>query len=130
MLVIVLLVIAVIATGVGYLQTATGPTSYSCMNLSHQGNNVMIKTTGLIHYVKSQFYITCTEGSSLPTTVLTFSCLTITPQSVTAPIGVGATTYYYYLSAHGAVTLQGAPAPADGAEITTPSAVSILVTCA
>lgn len=130
MLLLALLVIAVIATGVGYLATANGPTSYSCMSLSHQGSNVVLKTTGLVHYLKSQYYVTCTEGSSLPTSSLTYSCLTITPQAVTAPIGIGATTYYYYLTAPGhTITLQGAPLPTNGTEIITPSNISLLVNC-
>ena len=130
MVLVVLLAIVVIGTGAGFVATSTGPTSYSCISLSHQGSNVLVKTTGLIHYFKSQYYITCTEGSSLPTSPLTYSCLTITPQSLLAPIGVGATTYYYYLSAPGhTITLQGAPAPTNGTEIINPWAVSLLSSC-
>ncbi len=130
MVIIVLMVIAVIGTGVGYFATSGGPTSYSCMNLTRDGSNAIMKTTGLVHYVKSQYYITCTEGSSLPTSPLTYSCLTITPQAVAAPIGIGATTYYYYLSASGhAITLQGAPAPTSGLEIITPANISLSVSC-
>jgi hypothetical protein len=130
MLLIVLLAIVVIGTGVGYVATSTGPTTYSCISLSHQGSSVVVKTTGLVHYLKSQYYITCTEGSPLPTSPLTYSCLTVTPQSLLAPIGVGATTYYYYLSAPGhTTTLQGAPAPTNGTEIITPWAISLLVNC-
>jgi hypothetical protein len=130
MILIVLMVLVVIATGVGYATTSGGPTTYSCMSLSHQGSSVVLKTTGLVHYVKSQYYITCTEGSSLPTSPLNFSCLTITPQAVAAPIGIGATTYYYYLSTSGqTVTLQGAPAPTSGLEIITPANISLSVSC-
>jgi hypothetical protein len=130
MLLIVLLAIVVIGTGAGYIATSTGPTTYSCISLSHQGSNVLVKTTGLVHYLKSQYYTTCTEGSTLPTSPLTYSCLTITPQSLLAPIGVGATTYYYYLSAPGhTITLQGAPPPTNGTEIITPWAISLLVSC-
>src|SRR5712692_9619377 len=68
MLLLLLLAIAVIGTGAGYIVTSSGPTNYSCMSLSHQGNAVQLKTTGLVHYVKSQYYVTCTEGSPLPTT--------------------------------------------------------------
>jgi hypothetical protein len=130
MLLVALLAIVAIGTGVGYVQTSTGPTNYSCISLSHQGSNVLVKTTGLLHYLKSQYYITCTEGSPLPTSPLTYSCMTITPQSLLAPIGVGATTYYYYLSAPGhSITLQGAPPPTNGTEIITPWAISLLVNC-
>jgi hypothetical protein len=130
MVLVVLLAIAVIGTGAGYVVTSSGPTGYSCMSLSHQGTNVQLKTTGLVHYLKSQYYVTCTEGSPLPTSPLTLSCLTITPQSLVAPIGVGATTYYYYLSAPGhTITLQGAPAPTNGTEIITPAAISLLANC-
>ena len=130
MVLVVLIALAVVGTGAGYVVTSSGPTSFSCMSLSHQGSNALLKTTGLVHYLKSQYYVTCTEGSPLPTTPLTFSCLTITPQSLQAPIGVGATTYYYYLSAPGhTITLQGAPAPSNGTEIITPASISLLVNC-
>ena len=130
MVLVVLLAIVVIGTGVGYVATSGGPTIYSCMSMSNQGTNVQLKTTGLVHYLKSQYYVTCTEGSPLPTSPLTFSCLTITPLTVIAPIGVGATTYYYYLSASGhTIALQGAPAPTNGTEIITPAAVSLAVNC-
>jgi hypothetical protein len=130
MVLVVLLALAVIGTGAGYVATSSGPTIYSCMSLSHQGTSVQLKTTGLVHYLKSQYYVTCTEGSPLPTSPLTYSCLTITPQSLVAPIGVGATTYYYYLSAPGhTITLQGAPTPTNGTEIITPAAISLLANC-
>jgi len=129
--VIILIVIVAIATGVGVLETATGPTTYSCMTISHQGNQLTLKTSGLVHYVKAQYYVTCNEGSTLPTNTLTTSCLTITPQYVPSSIGVGVGTNYFYLSTTSghAIALQGAPAPTNGTEITTPAAISLSVSC-
>ncbi len=129
MLLIILMVLAVIATGVGYVATATGPTKYSCISLTHQGSNVLVKTTGLVHF-KVQYYITCTEGSGVPTSPLTFSCLTLTPQVVPATVGVGGTETFFYLSTAGHnIALQGAPAPTNGTEIITPSSISLAVSC-
>jgi len=129
--VIILVAITVVATGVAYLATSSGPTGFACMSVTHQGSEVQVKTTGLLHYVKAQYYVTCNEGSNLPASTLTTSCLTITPQIVPASIGIGAATYYYYLSASAghAITLQGAPAPTNGTEIITPAAISLSVSC-
>ena len=100
------------------------------MRIAQNGSTLQVTTGGIIHYVKSQYYVTCTEGSSLPTSPLTTSCMTITPQVVVAQIGAGASTYYYYLSAPGhQIALQGAPSPTNGTEIITPSGVSINVSC-
>ena len=90
MLLIVLIAILVIATGVGYLQTSGGATNYACMSISHQGSSVQVKTTGLVHFLKQQYYVTCDEGSNLPTSTFTSSCLTITSQAVPSSIGFGA----------------------------------------
>ncbi len=129
--VIILIAITVVATGVGFLATSGGPTNYACMSVAHQGSNLQVTTTGLLHYLKAQYYVTCNEGSSLPTSALTTSCLTVTPQVVPAPIGVGASTYYYYLStsAGHTITLVGAPAPSNGTEIITPTTISLTVSC-
>src|SRR5450759_1454048 len=54
--VLVLIAIVVIATGVVYGATSTGPTNYACISITHQGANEQIKTTGLLHYLKSQYY--------------------------------------------------------------------------
>ena len=126
-----LLAIVVVATGVGYLGTSTGPINYACLSISHQGSNVDVKTTGLVHFLKSQYYVTCTEGSSLPTNTLNVGCLTITPQPLGTTIGSGySATSYYYLSATGrTITLVGAPAPTNGTEIITPSRISLSISC-
>jgi hypothetical protein len=130
MLLIVLIVILVVATGVGYLQTSGGATNYACMSISHQGSDVKVTTVGLVHYLKQQYYITCDEGANLPANTFTSSCLTITSQAVPSSIGFGAGTSYYYLSTTGhAVTLVGAPAPTNGTEIITPSSISLSVSC-
>jgi hypothetical protein len=128
--VLVLIAIVVIGTGVAYVETASGPTSYACLSIAHQGNNEQVTTTGMLHYVKSQYYISCSEGSSLPTSQYTASCLTISPKTIPATIGLGASTEYYYLSANGnAITLNGAPAPTNGTEIITPQGISLSVSC-
>jgi len=130
LVVVALIVILVIGTGVAYLGASGGPTKYACMSISHQGGEVQITTTGLLHYLKQQYYITCTEGSSLPSNVYTSACLTITPQVVLAGIGVGASTNYYYLSAPAnAIAVAGAPPLVNGSEIITPSAISLSVRC-
>jgi hypothetical protein len=128
--IIVLLVIAVVVTGVGYIGEATGPTHYACLSVSHQDSTVKVTTSGLLHYLNSQYYVSCNEGSSLPTTTLTSQCLTILPQNIPASIGNGAATEYYHISASGhTITLQGAPAPANGTEIITPAAISLSISC-
>ncbi len=128
--ILALIVIVVVATGVGYAETASGPTSYACMSIAHQGSNQKVTTTGLLHYVKSQYYITCSEGSNLPTGKYSASCLTISPHTIPAPIGVGASTEYYYISANGnAITLNGAPAPVNSTEYINPAAVSLSIAC-
>ena len=128
--ILALIVIVVVATGVGYAATAGGPTSYACISVAHQGSNEKITTTGLLHYVKSQYYVSCNEGSPLPTSAYKASCLTISPKTIPAPIGVGASTEYYYISATGnAITLNGAPAPVNSTEYIDPSAISLSVTC-
>jgi hypothetical protein len=126
----VLLVIAAAATGIGVVATSAGPRNFACLTIAQNGNTLHVTTSGLIHYLKGQYYITCTEGSSLPTTPLTISCLTITPKLQLSSLGIGASTYYYYLSAPGhEMTVQGAPNPVDGAEIVTPANASISATC-
>jgi hypothetical protein len=131
LVILVLIVIVVIGTGVGVAETSGGPSNYACMSISRQsGSGVDLTTTGLIHYLNSQFYISCNEGSNLPTGQDKVGCLTIAPQNVAAKIGVGASTEYYYVSAGGnALTLQGAPAPTNGTEIVTPAGVSLQTPC-
>jgi hypothetical protein len=130
MVVLALIVIVVVATGVGYAETAGGPTSYACLSITHQGSNEKITTSGLLHYAKSQYYVSCNEGSPLPTSQYKASCLTISSKTVPAAIGNGASTEYYYISANGnAITLNGAPAPVNSTEYINPSAVSLSVTC-
>jgi hypothetical protein len=129
-LVVVLIVIVMVATGVGYIQTSGSAKEYACMTVLHQGSDVSVSTTGLVHFLNQQYYISCTEGSSLPSSTYKSSCLTITPQVVPSAIGVGASTNYYYLSAGGhAITLTGAPPPTNGTEIITPAGISLSVSC-
>jgi hypothetical protein len=127
---IVLLVIAVIVTGVGVLETTGGASNYACLSVSHQDSTVKVTTTGLLHYLDSAYYISCNEGSNLPTSTFKSLCLTITPQTIPATIGVGASTEYYHLATGGdPITLVGAPAPTNGTEIITPSSVSLSISC-
>ncbi len=128
--ILVLIAIVLVATGVGVAGSIGGPTSYACMSVSHSGSDVKVTTSGLIHYVKSQYYISCNEGSPLPTSGYKYSCLTISPQVILAPIGVGASTEYYYVSggANG-IAVQGAPQMANGTEIINPTNVSLQASC-
>jgi hypothetical protein len=127
---LVLIAVVVIATGASYLNTANGPTSYACISIAHQGSDEQIKTTGLLHYTQSQYYISCSEGSSLPTSQFKASCLTISPKTIAAAIGLGASTEYYYISANGnAITLNGATAPVNSTEYVDPAAISLSVAC-
>ena len=125
-----LIVIVVIGTGAGIASSAGGPAGYACMSISKSGSGVDLTTTGLIHYLNNQYYISCSEGSSLPTGQYKASCLTISPKTVPAAIGSGASTEYYYISASGsAINLVGAPAPTNGTEIITPASVSLQTPC-
>jgi hypothetical protein len=130
-LIIVLLVIVAVATGVGYVATSGGATTYACIDIAHQGSSLTVTTTGLVHFLKQQYYISCTEGSNLPTNAYKSSCLIITPLLVTAPIGTGASTDYYYLSSSSgsAITLVGAAPLTNGTEIIPPAAISLSVSC-
>jgi hypothetical protein len=130
-LIIVLLVIVAVVTGVGYVATSGGATSYACISIAHQGSSLSVTTTGLVHFLKQQYYISCTEGSSLPANAYKSSCLTISPLLVPAPIGTGASTDYYYLSSSSghAITLVGAAALTNGTEIIPPAAISLSVSC-
>jgi hypothetical protein len=130
LVILVLLAIVVIATGVGVVSSSTGPAHYACMSISRSGSDVSVTTSGLIHYVKAQYYISCNEGSPLPTSKYRNDCLTISPQTIPASIGLGASTEYYYFSANGSpITLQGAPTPTNTTEITVPAGISISIAC-
>jgi len=130
LVILALIVIVAVATGVGYAETTGNTTSYACLSITHQGSTEKITTTGLLHYVKSQYYVSCNEGSPLPSSDYKASCLTISPKTILAPIGVGASTEYYYISASGnALTLNGAPAPVNDTEYVNPAAISLSVSC-
>ena len=131
LLVIALLAIAVVGTGIAYVETAGGAKSYACLSVSNSGNVVTVTTSGLLHYTGGQYYISCGEGSSLPITYFTSSCVTISPSLVPAKLGVGASTEYYYLSATAGhtINLVGAAPLASGGEIITMAGVSLTVSC-
>jgi hypothetical protein len=125
-----LIAIVAIGTGVAVAEGSGGPATYACMSITHNGSTVVVTTTGLIHYVGTQYYISCNEGSALPSKVLSSSCLTISPKTILAPIGVGAATEYYYFSSTGSsVTINGAPAPTNNTEWITPAGLSLTTTC-
>ncbi len=128
--ILVLIVIVAIGTGAAYASGASSGTSYACMTISHQGSSETITTTGLLHWVNSQYYISCNEGSNLPTSKYTASCLVISPKNIPAPIGVGAATEYYYISASGSqISLSGAAAPKNATEFINPSGLSLTAAC-
>jgi hypothetical protein len=123
-------VIVAIGTGAAYAAGAGSGTSYACITISHQGSSETIKTTGLLHWVNSQYYISCNEGSNLPTSDYKASCLTISAKTIPAKIGVGASTEYYYISSNGSpISLSGAPAPTNATEFINPANISLTITC-
>jgi hypothetical protein len=130
-LLLALIVVTVAGTGVAYVDTAKGATHFACISVSSSGNTVTVTTTGLLHLVNGQYYISCSEGSSLPTGNLKSSCLTISAQVEPATIGVGASTEYYYISSSSssAIALNGAAALANGGEIIDMAGVSLSVSC-
>jgi hypothetical protein len=128
--IVVLIVIVAIGTGAAYAAGASSGTSYACITVSHQGSSETIKTTGLLHWVNSQYYISCNEGSNLPTSRYSASCLTITPKTIPASIGVGASTEYYYISSNGSpISLSGATAPTNATEFINPANIFLTITC-
>ncbi|HEV2390004.1 MAG TPA: hypothetical protein VGS04_04685, partial [Nitrososphaerales archaeon] len=128
--ILALIVIVAVATGIGYAETTGNTTNYACISITHQGNTQKVTTSGLLHYVKSQYYVSCNEGSPLPSSQYTASCLKILPKTILAPIGVGASTEYYYISANGnAITLNGAPTPVNDTEYINTSTISLSVSC-
>jgi hypothetical protein len=128
--ILVLIVIVAIGTGAAYASGASSGTSYACITITHQGSSETIKTTGLLHWAGSQYYISCNEGSNLPTSKYTASCLTISPKTIAASIGKGASTEYYYISSGGSqISLSGAMTPTNATEFINPSAIFLTITC-
>jgi hypothetical protein len=105
-----------------------GVTTYACASIARDGSTLHVTTNGLIHRSGSQYYLTCSEGATLPSTSVTVSCLTIAPQTSSAPYPGGSTTQDYYLSSLGhTITLMGAPANAT--EVLQPTNAWLQVTC-
>lgn len=128
--ILVLIVIVAIGTAAAYASGASSGTSYACMTISHQGSSETITTTGLLHWVDSQYYISCNEGSNLPTSKYSASCLTVSPKTIPAGIGVGAATVYYYISSNGSpISLSGASAPTNATEFINPANIFLTITC-
>ena len=123
---VVFLVIAALTVGVG-LSTANG-NNYGCMSVTQNGSTVKVVTTGIIHFSGSQYYITCGEGGTLPTTPLSVSCLTVTPKLVTNTYPAGQAARWYYLSAPGHEIV--APPPSTNSSVVLqPTDATIQVSC-
>ncbi|MDA4122347.1 MAG: hypothetical protein OK456_04105 [Thaumarchaeota archaeon] len=127
-LVVVIVVVVALALG-ATVYKSSGSTPYACTTLDRQGNNVLVTTSGIVHVSSTgHYYISCSEGSPLPVSGTTVSCLTVMAQLETSSYPGAASTYFYYLSSTtGAIALQGAGVNAT--EVTAPSSASILVTC-
>ena len=126
-LMVVIIVIVGLAFG-AVVHSSSGSIQYACMTIDHQGNNLVVTTSGIIHVSGTEYYLSCGEGAPLPTSSTSVSCLTVNPRINTPAYPGAASTYYYYLTARtGTVSLQGAATNAT--EIISPSSVSILVTC-
>ena len=128
--ILALIVIVAVGTGIAYAQSTSGPAQYACISISHNGGSQRITTSGLLHYTGSTYYISCSEGSSLPTGTYSASCLTISPKTIPAAIGLGASTEYYYISSNGhAISIQGAASPVNATEFITPAGITLTVSC-
>jgi len=127
MLVIVIIVVVGLAFG-AVVHTSSGSVQYACMTIDHQGNNLDITTTGIIHVSGTGYFLSCSEGSPLPSSSTSVSCLTVNPEIETPIYPGAANTYYYYLTTKtGTISLQGAAANAT--EIIPPTSAWVLVTC-
>ena len=130
-LLLVLAVVVAVLAGAAAGSTilgSPGVTNYACASITRDGSALHITTTGLIHRSGSQYDLTCSEGATLPSSSVTVSCLTIVPQTSSAPYPGGSTTPGYYLSSQGhAITLMGAPANAT--EVIQPTNAWLQVTC-
>jgi hypothetical protein len=125
---IVALVIAAGFIGAGLRSSASGTTTYGCITLSQQGTNVKVVTSGILHVSGTQYYVTCAEGDSNPTTPATLSCLTITPQLKAFSYPGESPATWYYLSAPGHTIT--APAPSDNSsELLQPANATVEVSC-
>lgn len=129
--VILLVVIAALVLGGAGLSLASGSSGavkIACLSVSQHGSTVELTTSGLIHVKSASYYISCNEGTTLPTSPTTVSCLTITPQSTVSPYPGGQTTYVYYLNAPAnSISIQGAAA--NSTEIIQPTNATISVNC-
>jgi hypothetical protein len=130
-LVVLVVILAIAAVGIVASVSAesSGPFQYACLSVTQQSGELSVATSGLIHYSGSEYYVSCSEGSTSPITSSSISCLTITPQTPASPYPLGSgMSIQYYLNANGhPVTLQGAPANAT--EITQPTSATIQVNC-
>jgi hypothetical protein len=126
---LVIAIIIIVVLGFGAVEhSSSASVQYACISVDHQGTDLVVSTSGIIHVSGSDYYFSCSEGSPLPTSSLTVSCLTVSPQEVSSPYPGAASTYYYHLTTKtGTISLQGAPVNAT--EVIAPSSASVLVTC-
>lgn len=126
--VVLVVVIAALAGGTIILQKTSGSQKYACVSVGHQGSDLSVTTTGLIHVNGTSYYVSCNEASTLPTGSLSDSCLTITAQIRTSSYPGAASTYYYELTTKtGSIMLENAPVNAT--EVIQPTSAYFLVSC-
>ncbi|MDA4136224.1 MAG: hypothetical protein OK449_04390 [Thaumarchaeota archaeon] len=125
---IVVLAITAVAVGVGVQSSSSNSSQYGCISFVHQGNNLEVTTSGIIHISGSQYYVSCAEGVTDPTTPTTVSCLTISPHASISPYPDASTAYWYYLSAPGH-TITVPNASTNSSEVLQPANPTIMVSC-
>lgn len=126
---LVVLLVAALAIGSLGLGSASAKSVYGCMTFKQQGNDVDVVTTGIIHVSGGQYYITCAEGDTYPTTPTTVSCLTVNPRTVDSPYPDGGAAVWYFLSATGH-TITAPPISANSTEVLqTPAGTTVTVSC-
>lgn len=125
---VVLLVVAALTLGIG-LRSESSSARYGCMSISQSGSTVQLSTSGIIHVDGSQYYITCSEGDTNPTSPITVGCLSVTPKVTTFTYPAAQNTERYYLSAQGH-TITVPPAASNSTDVLqTSTSVQIQVAC-
>ncbi|MGA2665475.1 MAG: hypothetical protein ABSF83_11065 [Nitrososphaerales archaeon] len=125
---IVVLAIVIIGTGVGIASTSSNGFQYACLSATRSGSDVDVTTTGLMHHIGSQYFISCAEGATVSAVTASYSCMTVSPRTTSSNYPAGSVAYDYYLTAAGgSIALVGAPVNAT--VVTQPTTASIEVTC-
>jgi hypothetical protein len=125
---VVLVAIGLAATAAGSIPGKSGTVQYGCITATTMGNTVDLSTTGLIHHVGAEYYITCAEGAAEPLSSVSVSCLTISPKTITSPYPSAAPAFWYVLSATGGtIAIQGAAS--NSTIVTQPTSAYVAVTC-